>query len=58
MDGRAAKGGAIDAGGAIVAGSQLIVNSGYGLFSQAPGNALLVYSAASRASAQGAGTDK
>lgn len=58
VDGRAAKGGAIDASGAIVAGPQLIVNSGYGLFSQAPGNALLVYSAASRASAQGAGTDK
>lgn len=58
VDGRSARGGAIDAGGAIVAGSQLIVNSGYGLFSQAPGNALLVYGAPSRASDQGAGVEK
>ena len=46
VDGRMAKGGAIDSGGPIVAGRQVIVNSGYGLFSQAPGNVLLVYTPA------------
>jgi hypothetical protein len=35
-------------GGAIVAGHQVILNSGYGLFSQAPGNVLLVYGATDR----------
>ena len=48
VDGRSAQGGAIDAGGAIVAGHQVILNSGYGLFSQAPGNVLLVYGATDR----------
>lgn len=53
IDGRTAMGGAIDAGGAIVAGRQLIVNSGYGLFSEAPGNALLVYGPAGSPPARG-----
>ena len=47
-DGRVAKGGAIDGGGPIVAGRQVIVNSGYGLFSQAPGDVLLVYAPTER----------
>lgn len=40
-----AKGGAIDAASFTVAGGMLLVNSGYGMFGQAPGNALLAFRA-------------
>ena len=43
INGVTAHGGAIDNPGVVVAGNQLIVLSGYGLFGQMPGNAMLVF---------------
>lgn len=43
INGVPAHGGAIDNPGVVVAGNQLIVLSGYGMFGQMPGNAMLVF---------------
>ena len=43
VNGIDAHGGAIDSSGIQLAGDSLLVNSGYSLFGQMPGNALLVY---------------
>jgi polyvinyl alcohol dehydrogenase (cytochrome) len=44
VNGKAARGGSIDATGAAVAGGLVIVNSGYNQFSGIPGNVLLAFS--------------
>ena len=43
INGVPAHGGAVDNPGVIVAGNQVIVLSGYGMFGQMPGNAMLVF---------------
>jgi polyvinyl alcohol dehydrogenase (cytochrome) len=43
VNGSKASGGAIDIGGAYLDGGQLFISSGYGLVSQIPGNAFMVF---------------
>ncbi|HEY7338579.1 MAG TPA: PQQ-binding-like beta-propeller repeat protein [Bryobacteraceae bacterium] len=44
VNGKPAHGGALDAAGPAIVGGEVFVNSGYGQWGGAPGNALLVYS--------------
>ena len=43
VNGVQAKGGTLDSGGAVFSGNQMLINSGYDMFGQLPGNVLLVF---------------